>query len=84
MSRVSGNREPVRLSDYALLLRAVSTTVSASGLLYAAASRLTEGRNKEDRAYNRAVLDMTAVLLGFGTDDPDLVERVLRNLPDPT
>jgi len=81
---VSGNPEPARISDFAILLRAVATTIPATGLLYLAADMLTDGGNDQKRAHNKAVLDMTALLLGFQTDQPELVERVLRSLPDPT
>lgn len=71
------------MQDFTVLLRAVSTPISATGLLYTAADILTAGKNQQDRAVNRAVLDLTARLLGLPTDEPELVERVLRSLPDP-
>lgn len=72
------------MKEFAILLRAVATTIPATGMLYHAASMLQPGDTDSEQAHNRAVLDMTAALLGFPTNNPELVERVLRTLPDQT
>jgi hypothetical protein len=64
-----------------VLLRAVSADIKAAEMLYASADLLTKGRNATDRAYNRAVVDLTTRLLDLPTD-PEVMEHVLRNLPD--
>lgn len=74
--------ETVPMRDYTIVLRAVSTTMRATDMLYVAASLLTSGSNAQGRAVNGAIVEMTARLLDLPTTEPELVERVLRNLPD--
>lgn len=75
------SREVRVMHDYTVLLRAVAVTMPATQMLYTAASLLTPGRNKTDRAVNDVLLEFVARLLGLPTDSPEVVARVLRNLP---
>lgn len=79
MSTVS--RNPDVLKEYSLLLRAVSAPMTATGLLYEASRRLEEPTSPAGRAVNKAVCNLVAAMLAMPEAEPDLVERVLRNLP---
>lgn len=68
--------------DYLIVLRAVSTTMSAVTMLYAAASLLTPGENDEQAAANLAVTRMVQMLLSIPDTNTDSIERVLRSLPE--
>lgn len=83
MSRVSGNPEPLPMQEFALLLRAGTLRISAVHMMYDAAGLLREVNTAEDRVHNDAILMMVARLLDFSTNQPDIVERVLRSLPPP-
>lgn len=73
-------RNPEVLKEYSFLLRAVATTIPATGMLYLAASLLDDTELTEK---NIALCAMVAGLLGMPEAEPDLIERVLRNLPFP-
>lgn len=66
------------MKDFTILLRAVSTAVPATEMLYSAASRLTEN----DEA-NTLILGLVADLLGLSDNKStrNRIERVLRALP---
>lgn len=82
MSSVSGNTRSNR--DYALLLRAVGIAVPAHEALHIAANHLAAGRrSNSDKRVNATVCSMVAQMLGYPDAGPDMVERVLRNLPSP-
>lgn len=70
------------LKEYSILLRSVSVTMRATEMLYIAADLLTPGRNAAQRTGNLAIVTMVAALLGLPNTNPELVERVLRNLPE--
>jgi hypothetical protein len=83
---VSGNdptpiRNPEVLHEYSLLLRAVVAPVTATGLLYRARAYLEEPTNPAGRAVNKTLCNLVADMLAMPEAEPDLVERVLRNLP---
>jgi hypothetical protein len=75
--------EPFKMREYTVLLRAVATTMNATDMLYISASLLTPGETQADKAVNRTVVSMVARLLDLPDNRPALVERVLRNLPEP-
>ena len=82
---VSRNRRAGRATGYALLLRATALTVPAPNIMYAAAASLAPGRRSmKDKAVNEAACRMVSTLLGYPEADHDMVEHVLRTLPDPT
>lgn len=64
-----------------VLLRAVAHSVTGADVLYLGAEMLTSGRNAEQRAMNLALCVMVSRLLGLTETDPELMERVLRDLP---
>lgn len=71
-------------TESTILLRAVALQLHAGDVLYIAASMLSPAKNAGSRAANRAVIEMTVRLLGLPDHtNPEVVERVLRNLPNP-
>ena len=71
---------PHVLKEYSILLRAVSTTVTATGMLSLAASLIDEEPLTDK---NKAICAMVGGMLDMPEAEPDLIERVLRNLPFP-
>jgi hypothetical protein len=65
-----------------VVLRAVGLNIRAAGMLYDAADLLTPGRNAEARAFNAGVVALTTRLLDITDAGPELIEAVLRSLPD--
>lgn len=82
-TEVSRNGDP-SIKEFAILLRAVATTIPATGMLYLAANMLVDDDTYVGDAHNEAILHMVAALLGYAEADLSMVERVLRSLPDPT
>ena len=74
------SRNPEVLKEYSFLLRALVTTVPATGMLYLAASLVDENAPIMTEK-NKAVCAMVAGLLSLPEAEPDLILRVLRNLP---
>lgn len=81
MPRAARQRDPVVLKEYAFLLRAVATVIPATKMLYEASALLKEPTDADALGFNRGVCVMVAMLLGMPEAEPDLTERVLRNLP---
>ena len=71
---------PQVLKEYSVLLRAVATAITASEMLYLAASLLDDEALTDK---NKAICAMVGGMLDMPEAEPDLIERVLRNLPFP-
>lgn len=81
-NRPNDGRFPETVRESTVLLRAAAINLSAADLLYVASDLLTAGRNPRDRAVNATVIEMVRRLLRLPAVDPNVVESVLRNLPE--